>query len=138
MQLEWTRDLQVGVDDIDAQHRELFARINKLRSAMATGKGKDEVNSTLIFLEEYVVEHFSNEERYMRELNYCYFEPHKTEHENFIRDFGAIKEKLQKLEHDGGITAFVAIEAQRKLVDWLVNHIGKSDKVLGAYLAAQR
>ncbi len=32
------------------------------------------------------------------------------------------------------ITIFAAIEAQRKLYDWLVNHIGKSDKVLGAYL----
>ncbi len=35
------------------------------------------------------------------------------------------------------ITIFAAIEAQRKLYDWLVNHIGKSDKVLGAYLTGR-
>ncbi len=70
MELPWTNDLKVGIRDIDSQHRELFVRINKLRTAMGQGRGKEGINRTLRFLEEYVVEHFLNEERYMRTSNY--------------------------------------------------------------------
>ncbi len=138
MELQWTTDMQVGVEDIDVQHKELFVRINRLRTALSQGRGKVEINRTIRFLEEYVVEHFAGEERYMADLAYPYAGLHTTEHADFIRDFSMIKEKLERLEQDGMITTFAVIEAQRKLYDWLVNHIARSDKVLGAYIATAR
>jgi len=138
MELQWTLDMQVGVEEIDAQHKELFVRINKLRAALGQGRGKDEIDRTIRFLEEYVVDHFAGEERRMAETTYPYAGLHKAEHADFIRDFSLIKEKLERMEREGMITTFAVIEVQRKLYDWLVNHIAKSDKVLGAFIAASR
>jgi len=135
-ELRWTESLGVGVPDIDEQHRELIERINSLRVAMGQGRSREEIRETIRFLEDYVVEHFTAEEQYMLVSDYPYATMHKAEHTAFIRDFAAIKEKLERLERDGMITSFAAIETQRKLSDWLVNHIGKSDKVLGAYLSS--
>jgi len=133
-ELRWTESLAVGVDRIDEQHRELIERINNLRAAMSQGRSKEEIRETIGFLEAYVVVHFAAEEQAMLASAYPYEALHKAEHTAFIRDFAVIKEKLERLEREGMITSFAAIETQRKLSDWLVNHIGKSDKVLGAYL----
>ena len=35
MLLQWTTALSVGVDEIDAQHQELFRRVDRLLDAMA-------------------------------------------------------------------------------------------------------
>ncbi len=137
MELRWTNDLSVGVQEIDNQHKELFERINNLRAAMSQGKGRAEIGKTVKFLEEYVVEHFSMEEKYMGKYSYGAYLVHKAEHEAFIKDFADFKKKLEGLELRGGITSFLTIDVQRRLVDWLLNHIAKIDKALGAFLATE-
>ena len=67
MAIEWTEDLATGVPEIDAQHKELFSRINRLLEACNQGQGRAEVGKTLAFLEEYVLIHFSTEEKIMTE-----------------------------------------------------------------------
>jgi hemerythrin len=137
MELRWTSDLSVGVQEIDNQHKELFERINSLRTAMSLGKGRTEIGKTVKFLEEYVVEHFSTEEKYMSRYDYGAYLVHKAEHQAFIKDFSEFKKKLEGLESQGGITSFLTIDVQHRLVDWLLNHIGKIDKSLGAFLATE-
>jgi hemerythrin len=134
MDLQWTSDLSVGVDEIDDQHKELFQRLNNLRIAMGQGKSRAEIGKTVKFLQDYVVEHFATEERHMGRYGYPAFGAHKAEHEAFIKDFSAFKKKLENIEIHGGITSFLAIEMQRRLYDWLINHIGRIDKALGNYL----
>lgn len=34
MPIQWTQDLAVGVEEIDAQHRELYANVASLHEAM--------------------------------------------------------------------------------------------------------
>jgi hemerythrin len=134
MDLQWTPDLSVGVDEIDDQHKELFQRLNNLRIAMSQGKGRTEIGKTVKFLEDYVVAHFATEEKRMERYEYPAFSAHKAEHEAFIKDFSNFKKKLENIDTQGGITSFLVIEMQRRLYDWLINHIGRIDKALGNYL----
>jgi hemerythrin len=76
----WTQDLAVGVDQIDRQHQELFARTNGLLSAMAQGKGREEVGKTVSFLESYVGTHFRDEEKLMASHSVPNPEVHKGLH----------------------------------------------------------
>ena len=62
----WDKSLEIGNDEIDSQHKEIFKRVNKLLSAMADGSGKDTIGKLIEFLTEYVVNHFDAEERLMR------------------------------------------------------------------------
>ena len=126
---KWTEEWSVGVDTIDAQHRELFAAINSLLRVEGEPAPRDLVK-VLDYLEDYVTNHFGLEEIYMRRLSYPGFPPHKGAHVAFINDFYDLRD-----EYDGnGATPELADKMGRFMGDWLVNHIGKIDKALGAFL----
>lgn len=128
MAIEWSKTLSTGVDWQDSQHRELFNRINSLLDAMSMGLGKDEVLRLFKFLDEYFIFHFSAEEEAMERYNYPGRAVHIGEHRGFIEDVSELKK-----EAETSVTTAVVIKAQRRVVDWLINHIGAMDKSLGAF-----
>lgn len=130
MLIEWTEDLAVGIAEIDNQHRELFSRINQLLEACTQGKGKDAVSDIVRFLEEYVVVHFSAEEKLMEKYSYPDYRDHKKLHEQFVTDFSGLKEKLET----EGPGPHIVIMTNRVVVTWLNSHIRNVDKNVGAYL----
>lgn len=130
MALEWTQDLSTDSDEIDNQHKELFRRINSLLDACNQGKGREEVGKTLQFLEDYVITHFSAEEEYMQRYNYHGYSTHKAQHLGFIKDFTDLKKQLQ----EEGPAIQVIIRTNHLLVDWILNHIRRIDKTMGAFL----
>ena len=58
MAIQWNEELATGVLEIDNQHKEIFARINRLLEASSQGKGKQEVGRMIDFLGDYVISHF--------------------------------------------------------------------------------
>jgi hemerythrin-like metal-binding protein len=126
---EWTDQWSVGVDTIDAQHRELFAAINTLLREEGKTASRD-LAKVLDYLENYVSNHFGLEELYMRRLSYPGFPSHKGEHVAFINDFYDLRDEYD----NNGATPELADKMGRYMGDWLVNHIGKVDKALGAFL----
>ena len=130
MAIEWSSDLEIGVEDIDLQHRELIDRINILLHACGEGKGGHEVRHLIAFLEDYVITHFSREERVMREHNFPAYASHKTEHEFYV---ARISELKQLFRTEGG-NIQVVLMAINASVSWLSNHIRKTDKAIGLFL----
>ncbi len=130
MIFKWTDDLGTGVAEIDAQHKELFTRINGLLDACKMKKGKEEIGRFLDFLESYVVEHFSAEEKKMADSNYPGLPDQRTEHQAFVKTLDEIRKEF--MEYGAGIN--VVLMAARSAGDWLVNHIRKSDKAMAAFL----
>ncbi len=135
MAIEWTDSMAVGISEIDSQHRELFQSINNLLDAMSQGKGSQEIMKIIQFLEEYVVIHFSTEERYMKQTNYPDYPAHKAQHEAFAKDFAALKQEF--INHNKPTYLRLQIEVGHRLIKWLLSHIGKVDKKLGKYLQEQ-
>jgi len=130
MPIEWTKDLQVGVETIDEQHRELFKRINDLAEAMWEGRGKEESVKVMDFLGDYVVTHFSTEEGYMSSQEYPEYAAHKRIHDKFVEDFN----KLRKQFDSGDVTSDMVIKVLDETCDWLKGHIKGTDKKLGSFL----
>ncbi|RJP23165.1 MAG: hemerythrin [Deltaproteobacteria bacterium] len=126
---EWTERLAVGVETIDSQHRELFAAINRLLREDG-GASTGEIPGVIAFLEDYVINHFGMEEVYMRRLSYPGFPFHKGEHVSFVSDFYDLRDEFDA----NGATPEIADRMGRFIGDWLVNHIGRVDKALGAFL----
>lgn len=133
MALRWTQDLSVGVDVIDDQHKELFIRVNSLVDAMGEGKGKKEIDKVLKFLEDYVVTHFRTEETYMNRYKYPNYPSHKAEHEGFVKAFIDFEKDLET----HGASSLLTVKVGCWLSDWLINHISKVDKAMGAFLKRQ-
>lgn len=125
----WTEDLACGIPEIDQQHRELFRRLADLLAAMKEGRGRDVVSASLSYLSTYVVEHFSAEERLMKLRRYPDEDAHRRLHEGFVQDVRRLREQLDR----DGATSLLVIQVQRRVGEWLVNHIGRFDRDLARF-----
>jgi len=130
MSIEWSKSLATGLEWQDTQHKELFKRISALIDAMNVGLGRDEVGRIFKFLDEYFVIHFSAEDEAMKKYNFPGGAFHMAEHRRFQQDVEQIRDECR----GNNITTSMVIKVQRLVVDWLINHIGGIDKVLGEYI----
>ncbi|EKQ57354.1 MULTISPECIES: bacteriohemerythrin [unclassified Clostridium] len=130
MYLDWDWTLNIGIDSIDDQHKELIARLDQLLASIEEGKGDEEVIKTLDFLEEYVVKHFNEEEEIQTKINYPLYDIQHKQHEEFKSDL----KEFRRIFETQGTSAVLALNIQKKLTDWLKNHITNLDKDLGDFL----
>ena len=128
--IDFTDDLNTGIAVIDDQHRELFRRINLLLADIEGGRGPEAVSGTLGFLEEYIVEHFTAEENLQIHYSYPGYALHKAMHDGFRLDVGLLRERLAT----AGPTPELVFMTRGLVVEWLVEHIKKADRSIGAYI----
>jgi methyl-accepting chemotaxis protein len=124
--IQWSNDYSVMVDAMDQQHKVLIALINELNQAIEVGAAKTVIGNVLIKLVDYAVNHFRQEEEYMRSINYPEYDSHIKVHKSFIQKTDELMGVFKEHGHTK-ITADVVVF----LKDWLVNHIMKMDKKYG-------
>ena len=120
--MPWNEQLEVGIAEIDEQHRWLVDTTNTLHALLSTEKTQaDEVGDILEQLMDYTMNHFIVEEDIFARLGYPETEAHKAQHNVFC-------EKVMDLltRHDMG--EIVGLDALNLLKSWLTNHIIKVDK----------
>jgi hemerythrin len=126
----WNDNLKIGVPLIDSEHKELCDRIDKLLAACNQGHGKEELVSTIEFLESYTIKHFGDEEKLQRASAYPKVTEHKKLHEFFT---GKIAELKNDVQNNGANIATIS-KTNYFLMDWLLNHIQKVDSELAQYI----
>ena len=144
MAIEWSKKYSVGLDEIDAQHKELIRLINALEVINDNFNLYKSVKEPLLKimsdLKNYTVLHFATEEVLMSMFDYELGESHKHAHDNFVKlvgdqfvlylkvfheiDSTTDEEKLKILHRELHSAVHKLIEFLQK---WLVNHIMKSD-----------
>jgi hemerythrin len=132
--LELDPALLTGVDEIDAQHRELFDRVRALLEASRQRRSREEVVRLLEFLGGYAVDHFAAEERTMAEAGYPRLEGHRAEHRQLVKELEILRHELKS----EGPSARFAIRVGNRVTAWLREHIYRTDRLLGEWLRAQR
>jgi hemerythrin len=130
MAIEWRRDLEIGIAEIDDQHKELFRVCAEQLDACMHGKGSEEVGNSLRFLRDYVRNHFAAEERLQKKLGYPRHALHHMQHERFIADLAELEETLMK----NGASVSLVIKTNRTMIDWMINHIGGPDREFGDFI----
>jgi len=135
MSVSWSAKLATGVPVLDAQHRELFVRVDALLAAMASRRGNLHVERTFKFLDAYVEEHFRDETRLMAETGYPLVEGHRAAHDRFVAELRKLEGLLAEAGEDASTT--VAVRAGRMLCEWLKGHIATSDRDFGTYLSTR-
>lgn len=122
----WNDRLNVGIPEIDRQHKQLIDRLNDLVDAMHANRGKEEIKTIVKFLDIYVDEHFRFEEGCMYKYKCPVASQNSAAHVQFITTFNEIKDELDKK----GASLPLAIKVNEQLLDWFVNHIKKIDSQL--------
>jgi hemerythrin-like metal-binding protein len=130
---KWSDELTTGVTEVDTQHKELIRLVNDFHEALMQGKGREVVGDAIHFLSDYVVKHFQMEERLMLDNHYPGYVAHKGQHEQFIKDFTKLANDFNTAEN----SSLLAINVQRSIMQWLINHIMKVDKEMAKYLIAR-
>ena len=125
-----SKDMQVGVLEIDTQHKELIDRLNSLMSMGHDAASKEETQKTLNMLEEYIIKHFSDEEELQRKNNYPEYEAHRKLHQLYINEF----EKLKKEFDANGHSLKFTMDLNNSIINWIVKHIKSADVELGKFL----
>lgn len=126
----WNDSYLIGVEKIDKQHKELFNKVDVLFEACSQARGKEEVAGLLKFLEQYVVEHFRTEEEIQLKYDYPEYVSHKAMHEAFIKEFLELKKEFEA----NGTSGLFVIQVNKKVINWLTQHVAKVDRSLGLFL----
>ena len=124
----WNSYFNVGIQEIDDQHKILVNYLNELFEAMKTGEGFQKLEKIFNGLIDYTVTHFSLENEYMRKFAYPEMSVHMEEHQLFIEEI----EKFQEDFKNKKIS--LSSDVMNYLKDWLQKHIMQTDKKLGIFL----
>ncbi|MDD5297923.1 MAG: bacteriohemerythrin [Rhodocyclaceae bacterium] len=126
--MEWSKDLELGIAEIDAQHRWLVNATNELHEELGKGApSQSEVSALLAGLATYTINHFVTEELLFERYGYPQAEAHHKEHRHFVR---AVKEWEQR--HSAGEP--LGKEILTFLKEWLRYHILKTDRAYVPFL----
>lgn len=96
----WRADYSVGVESLDAVHREIFDRIRGLQEAWSRDRSLDALISGLLYLEAVVKAHYEDEEARMEAAGYPAAREHRRTHELILSDARAAAEGVRRGEYD--------------------------------------
>ncbi len=134
MAIVWDPTLKTGVPEIDAQHEELFRRLDALLEAIRGGRSRDEVGRTLAFLDDYAGHHFGTEEALMEARGYPALADHRAEHESFRADLRALEAEFLR----DGPSASLIIRVNTHVTGWLRSHIYRTDRAMAGFLTGPK
>lgn len=120
--MEWTKELSVGIISIDKEHQQLIEMINDFYENIKIRSNNENISRLIHGMNQYTIEHFATEEKYMQQYNYPGYESHKKAHDIFI----AKVEDIESRYNDGLV--ILSFEITGFLKEWWRNHILVTDK----------
>jgi hemerythrin len=129
--LVWQDAWLMGIDHLDADHRELVRLLNTLfeRSQdMVDDADSVSVLTGMKRLIAHMRRHFDAEERFLQEIEYPLFEAHKREHSIEMAEFVDI---CRALENSG--EAALDLAALQNIKTWFFNHVIAEDHKFAEY-----
>jgi len=130
--LEWSDKLNLGVPQIDNQHKELIRLVNGLISAVSLDRPEKTINNVLKKLREYTVFHFNSEEVFMDSIGYDNLNKHVAEHIDLKKK---VKEFQRSICKGESVEVMTLLDF---LKPWLLNHILESDREIAAFIKREK
>ena len=126
--INWSEAFEVGIPEVDEQHKKLVAIVNALHEAMLKGQARETMGKALEEVVDYTVYHFATEERLFAEKQY----PRAAAHKHLHDELTATAKKLRADVASG--KSVISHEVMRFLRDWLQQHIMSEDKAFGRFV----
>ncbi len=128
-QIQWSKEYETGIAEVDSQHKHLVEIVNKFESALQKGKGWRIMGEILRDLVGYTQEHFTYEEAVMAAADYEGLKLHKSQHRQLLQ-------KVERYQFDFIQGKRISRDIHDFLHYWLMNHIKIDDLAFAASLAS--
>jgi hemerythrin len=129
MFFRWKSSMSIGVPEIDAEHRYLFALVNNLFDAFYTRRQQVDLVELFVHLTNYVDKHFRNEEMLMRAIDYPLLREHRNQHLELTDNLSALTEDYL------GEDEVLDEKTLNFLKGWVLKHVLEEDKKIGRFMA---
>jgi hemerythrin len=133
MLIDWSDEYLIGIDKIDEQHKEFFAKVHRVYEACLESEGENVVQETLDFLKNYAIEHFRSEEAFMREYEYPDVEEHSKLHAEFLDEYTKLSDEFSDL----GTSQVLADNIVDTVQNWLIEHIADADRYYATHVKSR-
>ncbi len=129
--IEWQDNFNVGIAEVDFEHREMVNLINALHADLLAAGDKASILEFFGEIYARIAAHFALEEKNMRERGYDQYEAHKRDHERLLDEIRDLTDDYEDAE------MFNEQELSRRLTHWFVEHFKYMDARLHKVLAGQ-
>lgn len=126
MSFQWKDRYNLGIEEIDKQHKKLFeigARVYSLATSNDSYDHYDEILGMLNELLEYTEYHFGYEENIMKTYNYVELDQQEKDHVYYVHKIKSIASKDIDADQQKAIVEIVDF-----LSEWISSHIIFSDR----------
>jgi len=130
VRMEWQREFNIGIVEIDKSHESLFDNINDFIVKIQQGD-QSGISDILSFLDHHAKTYFKVEEEMMEFNKYLFFESHLQEHKRFVENIMALAQEAEAGTSD---PHFLSFRTQLLVFDWFTGHIAKTDRHMGRHL----
>lgn len=127
MYIHWEKELELGNDLIDTQHRILILLCRKLDIAIKTHETEKTVLSVMLELKKFTEFHFVSEENLMHEIGYPHVDEHALIHSDLLRQLDMA---LSKIGHHQEFPEDLLFFLNK----WLANHVIHEDMKIAEYV----
>lgn len=131
-ELVWSEDLNTGIDQIDQDHKGLFAIYAELYAGIRSGASPAQLYAILFKLTTHAEAHFKAEEIQMLAVAYPGFGHHQGRHVQLLTEVGVLTLQFGD----------PALEAPRRLLEilrpWLLDHLLNDDLAFADWVRASR
>jgi diguanylate cyclase (GGDEF)-like protein/hemerythrin-like metal-binding protein len=127
--LEWSSQLELGVPELDLEHRALVDALNALLEALSSAEPDEVVRRRLATLAELTGAHFANEESAMTACHYEGRVQHVTEHRELLRELHSIGDTLERR----GLSQSIQL-----VRDWFLVHLREADRRFADTMSASK
>ncbi len=129
--IEWKEAYEIGIPEVDMQHKILVNITNELIEAHLKQTGNSIIYQILERLVEYTKYHFKDEEK-LFDNKYSGAEKHRGEHDHFILEIDLLQNEARRKN------LLLPYKTLDFLKDWLITHILGTDKELGVYIRGRQ
>jgi hemerythrin len=134
--IRWTKECRLGIDDIDSQHRLLYAIAGEIQEIDNPEEQGPEIKYFIDHVRKYIKEHFEFEEAFMEQIGYPGLNEHRKIHKIIVEEINHtltssknLTAMTQQIDYLMNIWVKDHILIQdRKYAEWYYSNMKNSDK----------
>lgn len=119
----WGSRFETGHPLIDAEHKEIFRKLDAIESAIEVGAGREVIVELIGTLQKYALQHFSREEEHMLEVRCPAYGENCVAHRVFEKKFNGWIHLLCT----SGSSVTLVQDIRRETSTWIEGHIVNID-----------